>query len=205
MHFRNFHTSLTFEPLRPRYGYSNRLLGLIIWLLLTYDLSLQDHHGPCIRCVRAGKLLCCNACKDAYHLECLSPPIESLEGLGTSWYCPPCTTRRILRSLVSFEANEKFEITRRTAFLRQKFERPSPEKQDVPAPRAASRGGSRVGSRAGSSVGSAKSCSSFVSRGSRRGRRVLYQPGRDSSPAATTEWVAQDFWDHTQFAEVSIS
>ena len=52
----------------------------------------------CSKTDRPESLLLCDDCDDAYHLECLKPPLLSVpEG---DWYCPLCEHKRLCDSLV---------------------------------------------------------------------------------------------------------
>eukprot|EP00051_Salpingoeca_urceolata_P003857 m.61163 g.61163 ORF g.61163 m.61163 type:complete len:484 (+) comp13187_c1_seq2:290-1741(+) len=46
----------------------------------------------CLRSDREDILLLCDACGDAYHTECLDPPLSAVP-VGY-WHCPRCTTRQ---------------------------------------------------------------------------------------------------------------
>ncbi len=44
--------------------------------------------SDCVVCHDGGTLICCDRCDDAYHLDCLDPPLKQVpEG---NWYCPKC-------------------------------------------------------------------------------------------------------------------
>ena len=42
----------------------------------------------CRVCKEGGELLCCDNCPNAYHLQCLDPPLE--EPPDEEWTCPRC-------------------------------------------------------------------------------------------------------------------
>ncbi|KAJ7948987.1 protein CHROMATIN REMODELING 4 [Quillaja saponaria] len=49
----------------------------------------DGYYYECMLCDEGGNLLCCDTCPATYHLECLSPPLESVpEG---NWQCQNCS------------------------------------------------------------------------------------------------------------------
>lgn len=49
----------------------------------------EDH---CSSCRSLGALVYCDGCPRAFHLWCLDPPMETVE--GERWFCPSCTIRK---------------------------------------------------------------------------------------------------------------
>ena len=49
----------------------------------------DEHMEFCRVCKEGGELLCCDSCPNAYHLQCLDPPLE--EPPDEEWTCPRCT------------------------------------------------------------------------------------------------------------------
>jgi len=53
-----------------------------------FKKTIKRQSDYCKICDDGGELLCCDNCIDAYHLECLDPPLKKIpEG---HWYCPQC-------------------------------------------------------------------------------------------------------------------
>ena len=51
----------------------------------------ESHDDECMECNETGRLLCCDGCTNACHLDCAKPPVESMpEG---DWFCVECMTR----------------------------------------------------------------------------------------------------------------
>ena len=48
-----------------------------------------EHANHCHICKDSGELLCCDFCPLAYHLGCLTPPMENIPD-GSDWKCPEC-------------------------------------------------------------------------------------------------------------------
>jgi len=48
----------------------------------------DEHMEFCRVCKEGGELLCCDNCPNAYHLQCLDPPLE--EPPDEEWTCPRC-------------------------------------------------------------------------------------------------------------------
>ncbi len=44
--------------------------------------------SDCVVCGDGGTLICCDRCDDAYHLDCLDPPLKQIP--DGNWYCPKC-------------------------------------------------------------------------------------------------------------------
>ena len=54
-------------------------------------VQADGNFDECAVCGTGGSLICCDACPQAYHAECLgvgAPPEDDDE--DTAWYCPPC-------------------------------------------------------------------------------------------------------------------
>jgi hypothetical protein len=50
--------------------------------------KLWEQSDECEVCHNGGDLLCCDGCVNAYHLECVQPPLKEIpEG---QWFCPDC-------------------------------------------------------------------------------------------------------------------
>ncbi len=61
--------------------------------------SEGEHADYCNKCKDGGELLCCDSCPLAFHLNCLSPPMEAIP--GGHWECPRCVVRRQLAESIS--------------------------------------------------------------------------------------------------------
>lgn len=53
--------------------------------------SEGEHADFCYVCKDGGELLCCDICPLAYHLNCLTPPMEVIP--DGEWSCPRCEVR----------------------------------------------------------------------------------------------------------------
>jgi hypothetical protein len=52
------------------------------------QLSADQHREYCETCLKGGKLLCCDGCERAYHLNCIRPALLDVpEG---DWFCSHC-------------------------------------------------------------------------------------------------------------------
>ncbi|EGZ30116.1 hypothetical protein PHYSODRAFT_474458, partial [Phytophthora sojae] len=50
--------------------------------------AADQHREYCEMCLKGGKLLCCDGCERAYHLNCVRPSLLDVpEG---DWFCPYC-------------------------------------------------------------------------------------------------------------------
>ncbi|WCJ37135.1 Acyl-CoA N-acyltransferase with RING/FYVE/PHD-type zinc finger protein [Euphorbia peplus] len=49
----------------------------------------DGHYYECVVCDVGGELLCCDTCPNTYHLQCLSPPLESVP--TGDWQCQNCS------------------------------------------------------------------------------------------------------------------
>lgn len=47
----------------------------------------------CAVCSAGGSLICCEACPQAYHADCLGPDAPPEEGDDAAWFCPPCAVQ----------------------------------------------------------------------------------------------------------------
>lgn len=54
--------------------------------------SEGEHADFCSICKDGGQLLCCDECPLAYHLTCLTPPMEVIP--DGEWSCPRCEVSR---------------------------------------------------------------------------------------------------------------
>ena len=74
-----------------------------------HELELDDSGEPtvvaddgnfdvCAVCGEGGSLICCEACPQAYHADCLGPdaPPED-EDDDSAWFCPPCALQLGMR------------------------------------------------------------------------------------------------------------
>jgi len=50
--------------------------------------KLWEQADECTVCGDGGDLLCCDGCVNAYHLECLQPPMKDVP--SGRWFCPEC-------------------------------------------------------------------------------------------------------------------
>ncbi len=50
--------------------------------------SEGEHADYCNKCKDGGELLCCDSCPLAFHLSCLTPPMDDIP--GGYWECPRC-------------------------------------------------------------------------------------------------------------------
>jgi len=55
---------------------------------LGYDLNLDF----CNTCGVGGSLLCCDGCDNAFHLECLTPPLKDIP--SEDWFCVFCIAKK---------------------------------------------------------------------------------------------------------------
>ena len=91
--------------------------------------SVSDFHNDvCEVCDGSGELLCCDTCNLAYHLTCLSPPLDSVPN-GT-WVCPKCkeslpTEKHVQYALayVQSECNRVIDLRRGLRTQRQRQRR----------------------------------------------------------------------------------
>ena len=56
------------------------------------DFEGIQHQEQCSWCKDGGELLCCDACPQTYHLECLNPPLRQVP--NGEWYCPKCSAEK---------------------------------------------------------------------------------------------------------------
>lgn len=57
----------------------------------------QKNDDECAACRDGGELICCDGCPRAFHLACLSPPLQQVPS-GT-WRCSSCLQGRVRRDL----------------------------------------------------------------------------------------------------------
>ena len=55
--------------------------------------SEGEHADFCYTCKDGGELLCCDFCPLAYHLGCLTPPMEEIP--DGDWKCPRCEAKKL--------------------------------------------------------------------------------------------------------------
>ena len=55
--------------------------------------SEGEHADFCYSCKDGGELLCCDFCPLAYHLGCLTPPMEEIP--DGDWKCPRCEAKKL--------------------------------------------------------------------------------------------------------------
>ena len=55
--------------------------------------SEGEHADFCFTCKDGGELLCCDFCPLAYHLGCLTPPMEEIP--DGDWKCPRCEAKKL--------------------------------------------------------------------------------------------------------------
>ena len=55
--------------------------------------SEGEHADYCHTCKDGGELLCCDFCPLAYHLGCLTPPMECIP--DGDWKCPRCEAKKL--------------------------------------------------------------------------------------------------------------
>lgn len=48
------------------------------------------NHDLCDACGDGGDLLCCDNCPNAFHFECVNPPIDPNNLPEGDWYCNSC-------------------------------------------------------------------------------------------------------------------
>jgi hypothetical protein len=56
------------------------------------DVEGDGNEDTCFVCQLGGVLICCDGCKNACHLECEDPPLESVP--ETDWFCKECRCNR---------------------------------------------------------------------------------------------------------------
>ena len=62
-------------------------------------LKNRLHHevDTCHVCEDGGDLLCCDGCVRAFHLQCLTPPLEKIP--SGKWFCSRCSSKRAKRPM----------------------------------------------------------------------------------------------------------
>jgi hypothetical protein len=50
----------------------------------------EKNHDMCDACGDGGDLLCCDNCPNAFHFECVFPPIDPKKLPEGDWYCNSC-------------------------------------------------------------------------------------------------------------------
>ena len=55
--------------------------------------SEGEHADYCHTCKDGGELLCCDSCPLAFHLGCLTPPMERIP--DGEWKCPRCDAKKL--------------------------------------------------------------------------------------------------------------
>lgn len=86
------------------------------------DLDLeQTSCEACGGIDREDRLLLCDGCDSGYHMECLTPPLDSVP--VEEWFCPECeaTNRRSRVSVEELSDTESFPSTARPATSRFQF------------------------------------------------------------------------------------
>eukprot|EP00468_Gymnochlora_sp_CCMP2014_P004796 CAMPEP_0167766466 /NCGR_PEP_ID=MMETSP0110_2-20121227/15366_1 /TAXON_ID=629695 /ORGANISM="Gymnochlora sp., Strain CCMP2014" /LENGTH=753 /DNA_ID=CAMNT_0007654509 /DNA_START=18 /DNA_END=2279 /DNA_ORIENTATION=- len=53
-------------------------------------VAMQPHENHCHRCRGSGRLLCCDTCVRAWHLQCVDPKITEFPPSEFPWNCPVC-------------------------------------------------------------------------------------------------------------------
>ncbi|XP_036850823.2 autoimmune regulator isoform X2 [Manis javanica] len=78
----------------PRAGQQGRVPAP---LALPSEPQLHQNDDECAACRDGGELICCDGCPRAFHLACLSPPLQQVPS-GT-WRCSSCLQGRVRRDL----------------------------------------------------------------------------------------------------------
>jgi hypothetical protein len=52
-------------------------------------------------------LLCCDTCPNAYHFDCLKPPLDPKDPPAGDWHCPKCAIRNSFSTLIAHSGHYK--------------------------------------------------------------------------------------------------
>ncbi|XP_032744659.1 autoimmune regulator isoform X4 [Rattus rattus] len=82
---------------------------------LPNEPQVHQNEDECAVCHDGGELICCDGCPRAFHLACLSPPLQEIpSGL---WRCSCCLQGRIQQNLSQPEESRPLEPSAETPIL----------------------------------------------------------------------------------------
>ncbi|KAJ6065293.1 hypothetical protein N7444_000946 [Penicillium canescens] len=71
------------------------------------SIEPPENSDNCHHCGKGGELLCCDTCDNAFHFNCLDPPLDPKNPPKGEWHCPKCSIRNSFSTLIAHSKHFK--------------------------------------------------------------------------------------------------